>query len=130
MESKGSLKRFVAVMLGATFLAGCATFGAKPEEVVKARAQARWDALLKGDARAAYEFFSPGSKAVLDFQSYDASIRHGFWKSAMVESVACESQDKCEAQEQIEYEFQGRRAKTPLTETWIREGGNWWLVRK
>src|SRR5437764_14500977 len=73
-DSKGSLKRFAAVVLGATLLAGCATFGAKPEEAVKARAQARWDALLKGDAKVAYEYFSPGSKAVLDFPSYDASI--------------------------------------------------------
>jgi hypothetical protein len=119
------------VALTAVALAGCAALGpGKPEEQVKARAQARWDALLKGDTKSAYEYFSPGTRAVLDYKSYDASIRKGFWTSATVDSVTCPAPDRCEASETIEYEFKGRRTKTPLSESWLREDGNWWLVRK
>ena len=118
-------------MVSVAVLAGCATMGGrKPEEAVKERAQARWDALLKDDVRAAYAYFSPGSRAVMDFKSYEASIRKGFWRSATVDSVTCASAKRCEANETIEYEFQGRRTRSPLTETWIEEDGNWWLVRK
>lgn len=130
MESKVLTNRIAVAVLSMAVLAGCATLGGrKPEEVVKARAQARWDALLKDDVKSAYEYFSPGSRAVMDFKSYEASIRKGFWKSATVDSVTC-IEKRCEVNETIEYEFQGRRTSSPLTETWIEENGNWWLVRK
>jgi hypothetical protein len=128
-DSKVSLKRFVAV-IGLVALAGCATLGAPPEAEVKSRAQARWNALLQGDTKAAYQYLSPGSRAVQGFQDYDASIRRGFWKSATVETVTCPTKQTCEVSAQIEYEFNGRRTRTPLSETWVREDGNWWLVKK
>ena len=123
--------RFIwALALGAA-LAGCAAMQPRaPEEAVKARAQARWDALLKGDVKAAYAFLSPGSRAVNTQEAYGGSLRSGFWKSAVVEKAACDAPDACEAQVTIEYEFQGKRTKTPLRETWIREGTDWWYVQK
>jgi len=130
LESMVLANRIAVALVSVAVLAGCATMGArKPEEVVKERAQARWDALLKDDVKAAYAYFSPGSRAVMDEKSYEASIRKGFWKSAKVDSVTCTGQ-RCEVGETIEYEFQGRRTRSPLTETWIEEDGNWWLVRK
>ncbi|HZZ94538.1 MAG TPA: hypothetical protein VFE23_18385 [Usitatibacter sp.] len=124
-------KRIAVAVVVVAALAGCTTLQSrKPEESVKERAQARWDALLKNDVRASYEYLSPGTRAVMDYKSYEASIRRGFWKSATVDSVTCPSRERCEVNETIEYEFQGRRARSPLTETWIEEGGNWWLVRK
>ena len=130
MESKVFLKRIGAVAGALVVLAGCAGLAGKPEDRVKERAQARWDALLKGDLQTAYGYFGPGSRAVTDFKSYEASIRKGFWKAATVDSVTCPSAQRCEVAETIEYEFNGRRTRSPLTETWIEEGGNWWLVRK
>jgi len=130
MESKVFLKRIAGVAGLLTVLAGCAGLAGKPEDQVRARAQARWDALLKGDVKGAYEYLSPGSKAVMDFKGYEASIHKGFWKSATVDSVTCPTPQRCEVTETIEYEFNGRRTRSPLTETWIEEGGNWWLVRK
>ena len=59
----GTGKQFVAVMFTA-LAAACATNAptaapAKaPEEVVRERAQARWNALVQGDVKAAYEFFA------------------------------------------------------------------------
>jgi len=130
MESKVFLKRIGAVAGVLVVLAGCAGLAGKPEDRVKERAQARWDALLKGDLQTAYGYYSPGSRAVMDFKSYEASIRKGFWKAATVDSVTCPAAQRCEAVETIEYEFNGRRTRSPLTETWIEEDGNWWLVRK
>lgn len=130
MEMKVLANRIAVAVVSMAILAGCATMGArKPEEVVKERAQARWDALLRNDVKSAYEYFSPGSRAVVDLKSYEAAVRKGFWKSATVDGVTCTGQ-RCEATETIEYEYQGRRTRSPLTETWIEEDGNWWLVRK
>jgi hypothetical protein len=110
---------------------GCAVLKPQtPEERVMERSQARWDALVKGDTRAAYGFLSPGSRAVTTPEIYASSIRAGFWKSAKVNKVVCGSPQSCDAQTEIEYEFQGKRTKTPLQETWIREGSDWWYVQK
>ena len=109
-------------------VAACAMLDRRPAaEVVKERAQARWDALVKEDIPAAYQYLSPGSRSVTPLPQYSASIRHGFWKSVVVQDVVCET-DSCEVHATIEYEFQGRRVKTPYKEKWIREGSNWWYV--
>ena len=118
-----------ALLLSAS--AGCATLDLRDDDVVvKQRAQARWDALVKGDTKAAYEYLSPGSRAALGLDAYAGSLRMGFWKSAKVDSVTCATKDNCEAHVTIEYEFQGRRTKTPLTETWIREDSQWWYLQR
>jgi hypothetical protein len=112
-------------------LAGCATVGGRsPEEAVKERAQQRWDALVKGDFDAAYGFLSPGSRQVTKQPDYVASLRKGFWKDARVQSVTCGTQDACDVGVTIEYEYQGRKIRSPLRESWIRDGSTWWYVQK
>ena len=122
---------FVAVV---TLLGGCATpattDGRPPEEVVKARAQARWDALVKEDYATAYSYLGPGSRAVNSLEAYKTAIPKSFYRDAQVEKVVCETAETCEVQARVEYEFKGSRIKTPLTETWIRQEGNWWYVLK
>lgn len=123
--------RLAAGLILAIAVAGCVAMKPRTaEEVVKERAQARWDALVKGDAKAAYALLSPGSRAVLTPESYATSIRVGFWKSALVDRVVCAAQQTCEAHVTIEYQFQAQRIKTPLRETWIREGTDWWYLLK
>ena len=124
------LKAIGGFMVAATLLAGCATLAPQaPEQVVKERAQSRWDALVKGDLKSGYEYFSRGTRQVLSFESYENSVRRGFWKKANVEKVQCESSERCVVTVGIEYEFQGHRTPSGLQETWIKEGGNWWVVR-
>jgi hypothetical protein len=121
----------VAAVLALLVVAGCATLDSRtPEERVKARAQERWDALVKGDFEAAYAFMSPGSQAVVTKKDYAGSLRRDFWKSARVEKVTCPTALACEVDLTIEYVFQGRRTTTPLRESWIKEGSNWWYVDK
>ena len=112
-------------------LAACAVFDRRtPQEVVKEKAQARWDALVKGDVAAAYVYLSPGSKAMTPLDAYKNSIKPGFWKSVVVDKVDCTTVESCDVVATIEYEIQSRRIKTPMKETWIRDGSNWWFVQK
>lgn len=119
------------VAVAIALLGGCATAGPddRPaEEVVKARAQARWDALLKEDYATAYSYLGPGSRAVNSLDAYKAAVPKAFYKAAQVDKVVCETADTCQADARVEYVFKGSRMKTPLVETWIRQEGNWWYV--
>ena len=121
------VKSILAVSM--VVLAGCASLAPQaPEATVRARAQERWDLLVKGDFEKAYAFLSPGSKQVQGEKDYVARLRRGFWKSAKVETVTCASADACDVGLSIEYEFQGRRTTTPLREKWVREGSEWWYL--
>jgi hypothetical protein len=127
---KGVLGRLAAAVL-AVVLVSCAGIAPRsPDAVVKQRAQARWDALVKGDFNAAYGYLSPGSRSVISATDYASSLRRGFWKSAVVEKVECGSAQSCEVSATIEYEHKGMRTKTPLTESWIRDGSEWWYLKR
>ena len=127
---KGMMGR-ISVGLVAALVCSCAVVAPRsPEETVKGKAQARWDALVKGDFNAAYGHMSPGSRSIITAPEYAASLRAGFWKSAVVDKVECGSAQSCDVSATIEYEYLGRRTKTPLRETWIREGQDWWYLRK
>jgi hypothetical protein len=109
-------------------LAACAVLQGKPEEVVAQRAQERWDDLVKGDFKAAYQFLSPGSRSVQSEDDYVKGLRRDFWKSAQVKKVTCEGEDRCDVEMAIGYEFHGMHVNTPLHEKWIREGSEWWYL--
>ncbi len=113
------------------FAAGCAAVESRPDaEVVKERAQARWDALVSGDVAKAYGYLSPVTRSTMKLEDYSGGIKRGFWKAAKVEKVECPSSTLCEAHVSIDYEFQGRRTKTPLLESWLKDGSTWWYVQK
>jgi hypothetical protein len=117
--------------IGLALLAACATVESRPAtEVVKERAQARWNALVSGDAKAAYAYFTPATRKTLKPEDYASSIKKGFWKSVTVDRVECASADLCTADSTVVYEHRLGRVKTPLRETWIREGQNWWYALK
>jgi hypothetical protein len=123
--------RGLVSVLSLSALVACGGLDLRDDDVVvKERSQARWDALVKGDISAAYEYLSPGSRAAMTRDAYASSMQLGFWKSAKVDSVTCATKDNCEAHATIEYEFQGRKTKTPLRETWIREGSQWWYLQR
>ena len=128
-RKSGLVKGFLAVAM--VLVAGCAAISTEPpQEVVKERAQARWDALVKGDFKAAYAYLSPGSRAVESEANYVASLGRGFWKSARVGKVECRNDVACDVDVTIEYQFQGHTTRTPLRESWVREGSQWWYLKK
>ena len=121
----------IAAALSLSVLVGCGALDLRDDEViVRERAQARWDALVKADIPTAYGYLSPASRAMTSLEAYATSIRAGFWKSAKVNSVTCNTKDSCEVHVAIEYAYQGRRTKTSLTETWIQEDSKWWYLQR
>jgi uncharacterized protein YchJ len=126
----GQVWSAVVAVVAVALLAACAVVNPRSsEDIVKERAQARWNALVQGDVKAAYEFFSPGSRATLSLSDFASGIKIGFWKGATVDQVKCTG-DSCDVHSTIEYEHRGTRVKTPNRETWVREGSNWWFLRR
>ena len=121
------------------FLLGCA--GVAPqsdsasrgavssESQVSAKAEARWQALIAKDLDKAYEFLSPGSKSAYTVQLYKGMIRPLDWRTGKALSASCEG-EKCSVKVQITFFHQraGGELGTVLTETWIKDAGNWWYV--
>jgi hypothetical protein len=116
---------------GVVVAAGCATIDSRPAaEVVKERAQARANAVVGIDLKAVYGYFTPTARKDLTYESFATSTVPGFWKSATVDKVECKREDLCYASLTVEYEHRGMRVRTPLRESWIREGNEWWYAIK
>jgi len=112
-------------------LAACSTMDTRPkEEVVKARAEARIKAVLAGDTRQMYDFFTPTVRKTLRYEDYASSVNRGFWKAAEVEKVECPKPDLCDVSLSVTYVYKGAKVTTPLKETWIQEGRDWWYAVK
>jgi hypothetical protein len=131
-----TLRRTLVVALITAVLAGCASTPTTPEEIVRERAQARWNALLIGDFERAYGYISPGGRAVVPYATYRGRIGGAVtWKSAEVASVTCETLEKCSVQVKVSYQPVMRRAtigtiERSLNETWVVDAGQWWFVYK
>lgn len=127
----GALGVAMALLLG-----GCAGLpGSTPEAAVEARANARWQALVKGDFDAAYEYLPPSVRATRTKQEYRGSFAGAVsWVKGEVERIECEAQ-RCEAVVRVEAVPLIRRGFTGnislgIPESWIKEEGNWWFFPK
>ena len=123
-------------MLAVLALAGCAGMArvsadSSPEakrDAVAARAEARWQALIKGDLDAAYQYLSPGSKATISLPVYKATHKVGMYRAAKVDSVTCEGA-ACKVVLTIRYDYKTYKGvDTLLTEQWVIEGGQAWIL--
>ena len=116
---------WVAVFL----LAACATMQDRSDkEVVAERAQTRWNALVAGDFKTAYEMISPAGRTVVSQEGWAGTLKRGFWKGARVTDVDCASPEMCEVRLEIEYAFRGSNIKTPYREKWVKQDGEWWFL--
>jgi len=126
-----AVAKAVVAMLFGLVAAACAMTPPKPADViVKERAQARWDLMVKGDLDKAYEYFSPSSRAAMSLPGFKSRVKAGFWKAVQVDKVECSSADRCEVSVTIGYDYRGARVETPHRETWIRDESNWWLLSR
>ena len=122
-------------VLAAVILSGCAGLWigkdsdpAVKEKVVAERAEARWQALIKGDLDGAYAFLSEGSKATTPLPVYKAKIKPGIWRQAKVDKVECEA-EVCRAKLTVTIDHKLMRGvPVPLDENWIIEKGSAWYV--
>lgn len=117
-------------------VAGCASAprltADTPAEVkrdaVAARAQARWDALIKADLPAAYQYLSPATRETMPLDVYKAKHKVDLYRDAKVDDVQCQI-EACTVRLTVTYDyrrFQGVR--TPLVEKWIISQGQAWLA--
>jgi len=132
-----SVLRSALAVAAMALVAGCAALGPQAaEDAVKARASARWAALLKYDFDAAYAYMAPGYRAVMSVEKFKA--RQGSavrWTGAEAVSAACPEVVKCVVQVRIQAKpFLGRKFGDTITthveETWLLEDGQWWLFQK
>ena len=131
--------RRASAALGVLVLAGCATVGgpggltkdSPPEvkrEAVAARAQARWEALIKGDVAASYAYLSPAERATTPLDVYRAKRKVGLYRTVKVDAVDCEGA-VCTVKLTLRYDFKRfKGVQTPLVEHWVIEDGQAWLV--
>lgn len=120
------------VAVAALLVAGCASLGnTTPEEKVQQRAEAFWQARLKGEPEKAYALLSPAYRKVRTFEQYRAQYGAATGvKAASVVNVTCEA-EKCTARIKIEATpaLMGVNVgtiATGLDETWLLEDGQWW----
>ncbi len=125
--------RGLAVALAGLAVVGCASISvdSAPEvkqKYVAERAQARWQALIKGDVDAAYAFLSPASKKATPLPTYAGSIKPGMWRNVKVDKVDCEA-ELCKVQLAVTYDAKMMKGiTTPIWESWVIEDGSAWYV--
>ncbi len=100
-------------------------------ERVGQRAVQRWQALIAGDFQKAYNYLSPGYRAVTSYGAYRGHFgRAVAWTGVSLQGVTCKK-DVCDVKVDIEYRALGR-IKLPgnarLREKWVRASGDWWLL--
>lgn len=98
------------------------------QALVKQRAAARWDLLIKGDFDGAYEYMSPDSKDTITKDRYKANIRRDAFRSIDIKSVACDG-DACQVSLVLTYDHPKMKGlATPVNESWIVDGAQAWYV--
>ena len=120
-------------------LGGCGT-GAAPQSaglgengaqavsrLVSARAQQRWNALLKRDLDAAYQFISPAGRSLMSVDDYRPRVNSGFWRGAKAGYAVCAA-ETCEVTVLVDMVVEGVKFNVPIKETWILDAGKWWFV--
>ncbi len=131
------------LIVGLTILAGgiggCspepASQAVAPEQQIKARAEARWGALARGDFAAAYAFETPAFRSTTSLEAFRSKYGHQVrWYGAQVREVKV-TDETAEVLLWVEYEaplpmggaYKNRRG---VKETWIFKEGNWWFLRE
>jgi hypothetical protein len=122
-----------------TMVAGCASMGgglakdapaATKEAVVAARANARWQALIKRDYDGAYTYFSPSSRETTSLSKFQTRIAAMEYRSVNIDKVECVA-EVCNVKLTLTYDYPPGKTKgvvTPLDESWIIDQGQAWFV--
>jgi hypothetical protein len=124
----------VLALVFVALLAGCATTLSRDSSeetkaaAAKARAQARWDLIVKGDVAGAYDFLSKSSKQVLSRAEFVSRISKTPFRTAVAEGVGCK-QESCQVTVRYTYDHPTvKGVSNTVREDWILEEGNFWYV--
>jgi len=98
------------------------------QALVKQRAEARWELLIKGDFDGAYQFMSAGSRETTSLERFKANIRHNAFRAIKTESVTCDG-DACTVRLALTYDHSSMKGiVTAVMESWIIDGSQAWYV--
>lgn len=130
-SAKGAM-RAGAMIMAALSLGACATMDSgTPEQIVTKRAQAYWDARLKGDATTAYGFANDAFRQAVSEQKFKQGHMATFAVGAEVQKVECDAQ-KCDVGTNLKVNppLPGKKIGTIdvySKQTWLLEDGQWKL---
>jgi len=98
------------------------------QELVRQRANSRWELIVKDDLDAAYAYMSVGSKSTTSLEKYKSTGRRGQFRQGKVDTVTCDG-DACLAKVFVTYDHPKMKGvTTPIMESWIIDGGQAWYV--
>jgi hypothetical protein len=127
----------VLVLLAVVLLSACATTPtASPEDIVKERAQARWDALLDGDFATAYSYYSPGYRSAMTVVDFEIGIRMRKvqYRTAEYQGHSCEK-NVCTVRFKVGYQvakpvpgLSDWESVGMVSEQWIKSNSEWWFL--
>lgn len=129
--------RYVGLAASAALLAGCfasnpAAAPASPEQQVRERATAYWQARIKSEAPEAYGLLAPAYRALRSEQDFIKQFGSGISaKDVQVAKVTCETPDRCIANIGMTVKPTLPGLNLPevisyLDEVWVLEQGQWW----
>ena len=125
-------------------LPGCATL--EPEEsekwresqrpVLKARAEARWDALIKGDIEKAYAYTTPEYRAVVNLQQYKGKYGRVLdWRGSRVVDISYDVPTVATVSVEVTYRIglpsmggEVIETQKAISEKWIYMNREWWYT--
>jgi hypothetical protein len=96
--------------------------------VVTERANARWQAIIKGEYEKAYGYMSEASRQAVALDRFRDRSRMVAFRDAKIQGVTCET-ETCKVDVFLTYDH--RRIKGvgfPVTETWVIEKGSAWYI--
>lgn len=118
-------------------LASCATWhniGKSDADILKERAQARWNALINMDWAAAYQYELPVYRQTHDEKQYRARFGTKVqWKSVEVKNISIVQDDKIGDVElrlvyQIMLAGEQMENDSEVKERWLKQEGTWWVT--
>lgn len=97
-------------------------------DLVSARVNARWDALIRGDLDAAYAYSSPGTKQAMTLERFKRITRKEGFRSATIDKMDCDAVH-CDVGLTVIYDVgKVKGLRTTLKEPWVIENGQAWYV--
>lgn len=134
---------FAGLVCGLLLLSACATSTVSteaesedPGNFIKARAMARWDALLSGDLAGAYGYLSPAVRSSIDSLQYQRSVllQKVRWTSAEYIGESCE-ETICKVSISLGYTVHGALPgirsyddTQDVEEVWMLIDGAWYFI--
>ena len=134
---RGYARRVGQATVAVVLAAGCAIGGnltsdtplETKQAVVRERAEARWQAIIKGDYPAAYAYLSPASRGVVNAGTFEARQKGVVtYTGVKIDTVSCEAA-ACKVKLWLTYNHKVMKGvTTPAEESWIIDGGQAWYV--